>query len=374
MLSRPWASIDHAALRHNLEVARGHAPHSRVWAVIKANAYGHGMVQVARTLSGADGFAVARVEEGVHLREAGEAKPILVLEGAVFPEEVEVAVRHRLELALHRADQVGLLERAVPRNPIAVWVKVDTGMHRLGIPPEEVPALLERLSRCPNLARPPGLMTHLANADDPSDPLTERQCERLRALAPGGGLRLSIGNSAGIVACPASRTDWVRPGIMLYGASPVVGRSAAELGLKPVMTLTSRLIAVRRLRRGDSVGYSGTWTCPEDMPIGVVGIGYGDGYPRHAPTGTPVLIRGRRLPLVGRVSMDMLSIDLRGLSEARVGDQVTLWGVGLPAEEIAERSGTISYELFCRLTGRVRLEHLGMSSLQQQGPPRFAEG
>jgi len=373
MLSAPRALIDHAALRHNLEVARSRAPGSRVWAVVKANAYGHGMVQIAGSLTNADGFAVARVEEGLDLREAGVKRPILVLEGAVFQEEVELAARHDLEICLHGNEQLAMLERLASVRPIRVWIKVDTGMHRLGVPPWDVQPVMERLVRLRKIAELAGLMTHLANADDPSDPLSHRQCEGLRALAVGGDQPLSIGNSAGILTCPASRTHWVRPGIMLYGASPVTGWPAAELDLKPVMTLTTRLIAVKRLRRGDAVGYGGTWVCPEDMPVGVVGIGYGDGYPRHAPSDTPVLVRGHRVPLVGRVSMDMISVDLRGLPEARVGDPVTLWGEGLPVDEIAQRAGTISYELLCRITGRVRLDHAGYVPIREQISPNLGE-
>lgn len=361
MFTGPHALIDHAALRHNLGVVRRNAPGARVWAVVKADAYGHGLLPVAQSLTGADGLAVARVEEGIRLREAGLTLPVLVLEGAVFTDEVEAAGRHRLELALHQEEQAALLEQARPPRPLQVWIKVDTGMHRLGVDPGAVLGLLARLGRCPRVAPGIALMTHLANADDPADATSERQCERLRALAPAG-TTLSIGNSAGILAFPAARTDWVRPGIMLYGGSPLVGRGADQLDLRPVMTLTTRLIAVKRLRRGDAVGYGGTFVCPEDMAVGIAGIGYGDGYPRHAPGGTPVLLGGRRAPLVGRVSMDMLSIDLRGLPPARVGDPVTLWGEGLPVDEIAARAGTISYELLCRVTPRVHRDHLGVEA------------
>jgi len=353
----PLAVVDHSALRHNLAVVRHHAPDSRVWAVVKANAYGHGMVQAAATLTLADGLAVARVEEGARLREFGVVAPILVLEGVLDEQELAAAQEHRLELALHRQDQVALVERTSGAGRLPVWVKVDTGMHRLGFDPKEVPELLERLHANPRIDGPVGLMTHLANADDVQDPLTKLQCERLRELDPAERHELSIGNSAGLLAFPASRTHWVRPGIMLYGASPLIGRTAAELGLQPVMTLQTRLIAVRSLRRGDAIGYGGTYVCPEDMPVGVAAIGYGDGYPRHAPAGTPVLVGGRRAPLVGRVSMDMINIDLRSVSGAAVGDSVTLWGEGLPVDEIAERAGTISYELLCQVTARVRMEH-----------------
>jgi alanine racemase len=358
MLVGPWALIDHAALRANLAVARRHAPASRLWAVIKSNAYGHGMEQVAGALADADGFALARVSEAVRLREAGVRKPLLVLEGAVSREELEAADHHRLELAVHHQAQLALLEQSRIKGPLRLWLKVDTGMHRLGLRPDRVPDLLDRLSGDHRIAAPIGLMTHLANADDPADPLAVRQCGRLVELALGGTLPLSIGNSAGILAFPESRTDWVRPGIMLYGGSPFSRRSAADLGLQPVMTLRSRLIAVNQLARGDAVGYGGTYVCPEPMPVGVVGIGYGDGYPRQAPAGTPVVIRGREVPLVGRVSMDLITVDLRTLPEAAVGDEVTLWGQGLPVDRIAERAGTISYELLCRVTTRVRFEHL----------------
>jgi alanine racemase len=361
MLAGPRALIDHAALRANLAVARRHAPLSRIWAVIKAGAYGHGMEQVAAALVGADGFALARVAEAVRLREAGVDKPLLVMEGAVSTEELAAVDHYRLELAVHREEQVALLDGCQLTHLLRLWLKVDTGMHRLGLLPEAVPALLERLAGDGRIARPIGLMTHLANADDTEDPLTLRQCGRIADLACGRPVPLSIGNSAGILAFPPARTEWVRPGIMLYGASPLIGRAASDLGLCPVMTLQSDLIAVKHLQAGDAVGYGGTYVCPEAMRVGVVGIGYGDGYPRQAPSGTPVLIRGREAPIVGRVSMDMISVDLRGVPEAVVGDPVTLWGAGLPVERIAERARTIPYELLCRVTARVRREHLTMA-------------
>jgi alanine racemase len=297
------------------------------------------------------------VEEGLRLRAAGVTKPLLVFAGALVPEEVDAAAYHRMELALHQEGQMALLEKTRLSRPLRVWVKVDTGMHRLGFHPEAVPDVLERLGACAGVGAPVGLMTHLANADDPQDPLSDLQCARLRALARPGQ-PLSIGNSGGILAFPGARSDWIRPGIMLYGASPFMGRNASALGLEPVMTLKTRLIAVRRLRQGHRVGYGGAYRCPEDMLVGVAAVGYGDGYPRHAPTGTPVLVNGERAALVGRVSMDSLSIDLRGVVGACVGDEVTLWGQGLPAEEIAEKAATISYELFCGVKARVRREHL----------------
>jgi alanine racemase len=361
MATGPRARIDLAALTHNLGIARRFAPGSRVWAVIKADAYGHGMAAAARALHGADGLAVARVAEAVVLREAGIDRPLLVLEGVGARTEIGPAARHRIQLAVHWEGQVAWVEERVEpagHEPLGLWVKVDTGMHRLGLHPESVPAVLARLDACPAV-RVLGLMTHLANADSPEDALSASQCRRLQDLAAGRGLALSIGNSAGVLAVAASRTDWVRPGIMLYGASPLPRHSAADLGLRPVMTLGTKLIAVQHLRRGDAIGYGGTWRCPEDMPVGVAAVGYADGYPRHAPPGTPVLVRGHRCPLVGRVSMDMINLDLRPLPDARPGDPVTLWGEGLSVEEVADRAGTISYELLCRVTPRVPREQVG---------------
>ena len=356
----PWAGIDLAALVHNLGVVRRHAPQSRVWAVVKADAYGHGMLTVARGLQGADGLAVARVAEALDLRRGGIDRPLLVIEGAGSPEELRAAGGLGVQLVIHREGQVPWLEEGgLPDGPepLGLWVKVDTGMHRLGLEPGAVTRMLARLGACRGV-RVLGIMTHLANADTPEDPLCEAQCAALRRLGAETGLPLSIGNSAGVLAVAASRTDWVRPGIMLYGASPLSGRSAAELGLRPVMTLGTQLIAVQRLRCGDAIGYGGTWSCPEDMPVGIAAIGYGDGYPRHAQAGTPVLVRGVSCPLVGRVSMDTIHLDLRPLPDARPGDQVTLWGQGLPVEEVARRAGTIPYELLCRVSARVPREEM----------------
>ena len=348
----PRALIDLAALRHNLGVVRRRAPASRIWAVIKADAYGHGLERAAAALAEADGFAVARVEEALRLRAAGVAQPILVLTGAISQEETAAAQAHRLDLALHQGEQMTWLEALSPGFPLRVWIKVDTGMHRLGLDPTEVAAIQQRLAACPRVAPVPGLMTHLANADDPEDPLTDRQCQRLRALARPDQA-LNIGNSGGLLAFPAARTAWVRPGIMLYGGSPFASLSAGALGLEPVMTLNTQISAVHHFHAGDRIGYSGTFVCPEDMPIGVAAIGYGDGYPRHAPTGTPVLVGSRRVALIGRVSMDSISLDLRQAPGTQPGDEVILWGRGLPVEEIALAAGTINYELLCGLTTRV---------------------
>jgi alanine racemase len=374
MSAGPRAYIDLAALRHNLAVVRARAPASRVWAVIKADAYGHGAAQAAAALASADGFALARVDEALALRRLGVHKPLLVMEGFADGDELSAAVGAGLTLALHDAWQIALLEERIgrlsPSPPLRLWLKVDTGMGRLGIQPDAAAAAADRLRALAPSVELTGLMSHLANADDPDHGLTAVQCATARALAAALTLPLSIGNSAGILAHAAARTDWVRPGIMLYGGSPMLAQTAAELGLRPVMTLTSRLIAVRRLQAGAAVGYGSTYVCPEAMPVGVVAIGYGDGYPRHAPGGTPVLIRGRRVPLIGRVSMDMISVDLRGVPEAAAGDAVTLWGEGLPVEEIAGLVGTINYELLCRLSRRVRVVHCDGGDRAAETPGR----
>ncbi|MCF7977509.1 MAG: alanine racemase [Chromatiaceae bacterium] len=369
MIVGPVAQIDLQALRHNLAICRAVAPTSRVWAVIKANAYGHGMGQCAAALDAADGFALARVEEALLLRATGVSKPLLVMEGIANEAEASAVLPMQVELVVHATRHLDLilneLETSPQSRPQRIWLKLDTGMGRLGLQPQEAVALIERLralpSRLAEALELAGIMTHLANADDPSHAMTDRQCEQARALAERFDLPLSIGNSAGILAHPAARSDWVRPGIMLYGGSPLLNRSAAALDLRPVMTLSSPLIAVREFKAGTPIGYGSTYRCPEAMRVGVVAIGYGDGYPRHAPMGTPVLVRGQRAELLGRVSMDMISIDLRPIPEAEVGDSVTLWGQGLPVEQVAEQVGTINYELLCRLSPRVRVVH-------EQGP------
>ncbi len=355
----PHALIDLSALRHNLLRVRSAAPASRVLAVIKANAYGHGIVRIARALEEADALAVARISEAIQLRREGIEKPLVVLEGCCDSEELSAASRYGLELLIHRPGQIDLLEQQSLKKPVTCWLKADTGMHRLGFPIEAVERAWQRLNGCASVVGGVRLMTHLANADDLRDETTDRQLQRFRALAARLGVETSIANSAGILGWPPSHTEWVRPGIMLYGASPFLHGHAKEDGLLPVMTLRSRLIAVNRHFKGEGIGYGGSWICPEEMDVGVVAIGYGDGYPRHAPFGTPVLLNGQRVLLVGRVSMDMITVDLRSQPQARVGDRVVLWGAGLPVEEIAEAAATIPYQLFCGVTRRVELVDVG---------------
>lgn len=348
------AEIDLTALRHNLAVVRRQAPDSRIMAVVKSQAYGHGEGAVARALEpGVDALAVARVEEGVALRELGIGWPLVVLEGPQMREHLDLARRHELQLALHDMQQLDLLRGDMSPGQLYCWLKIDTGMHRLGFAPEEVQARLEDLQALQQV-RLVGVMTHLANADATDDPATQRQLEAMTRATAGLDLPGSIANSAGILGWPDTHADWVRPGLMLYGASPLQGRSAAELGLRPVMTLSAPLVAVKDIRAGARVGYGGTWSAPEDMTLGVVGIGYGDGYPRHIRGGAQVSVRGQSAAVVGRVSMDMITIDLRGILGARIGERVLLWGEGLPVEELAAACDTIPYTLLCGVTARVQ--------------------
>ncbi len=347
------ARIDLAALRHNLRRVREAAAGKHIMAIIKADAYGHGLLRIARALSpGVDGLGVARLEEAVRLRDAGITHPITLLEGFLEAAELAVISERRLNVVVHRSDQIAILAQTSLAQPLGVWLKVDTGMHRLGIAPAEAESAWRRLQSCP-AAEPLGLMTHLANADDRSDAYTLQQLQCFNQATAAISAPRSIANSAGILGWPASHADSVRPGVMLYGVSPFSGGIGEQEKLQPVMTLCSRLIAVNSLHKGDAVGYGGSWVCPEDMPVGVVAAGYGDGYPRHAESGTPLLVNGRRVPLIGRVSMDMITVDLRSQPQARVGDPVVLWGKGLPVEEIARYASTIPYELLCGVARRV---------------------
>jgi alanine racemase len=350
------ATVDAAALRHNLARVRATAPGARVMAVIKANAYGHGLVPAARALGLTDGYAVARLEEGLALRAAGLANPVLLLEGVFSPGQLAVAAQQRFDIMVHSFEQLELLEGRGDGGPLSAWLKVDTGMNRLGFRVEQFAAAWERLRRVPNVTPDPTLVTHLACADEVDDPRTSSQLRTFEELTAGRGGARSIANSAGLFAWPASRADWVRPGIALYGVSPFPAGTGRELGLRPAMTLRTQVIAVREVRPGETVGYGGTWRASRPTRIAVIAAGYGDGYPRGVGSGTPVLVGGHRAHVVGRVSMDMLTVDVTSLPGVVPGDEVVLWGEGLPVEEIALHAGTIPYELICGVSQRVHLE------------------
>lgn len=347
------ARIDLAAIRHNLARTRALAPKSRIACVVKADAYGHGLSRVCGALESADILAVATTGEGFTCRQHGWRGRLLLLEGPGNRDELEDIIALDAEMVVHHAAQLDLLRQHAGRVRRALWLKIDTGMHRLGFPAEsavQVHAELEQMRG----AEPTVLMTHFACADDAGNGLTARQIERFENATRGLAGPVSMANSSGILNFPVSQRDYVRPGIMLYGISPCQRRTAAEIGLKPAMTLQCDLIAINTVRAGESIGYGAAFTCPRDMRIGVGAIGYGDGYPRHARNGTPVLLNGRRAQIVGRVSMDMITIDLSGHDDARVGDRVVLWGEGLPVEDVAPWADAIPYQLICGVTARVR--------------------
>jgi alanine racemase len=351
------AEVSAAALRHNLARIREAAPASRVMAVVKANAYGHGLVQVAGCLAGADAFGVARLSEALALRAAAIKQPVVLLEGLFDARQLEEAAQHDLELVVHCQEQVALLEQpqAAGGHGFVVWLKIDTGMNRLGFRSDEVEAVLARLAALGPRVRELRVMTHFARADEPEHPATLRQQQDFHRLTGARSWQRSLCNSAGLFAHPQAHAEWVRPGIALYGVSPFAKRLGSELGLMPAMRLVSTVIAVRRVLAGEGVGYGGAWRAPRDTRVAIVAAGYGDGLPRALPFGTPVLLRGERVGIVGRVSMDMLAVDVGELPEVRVGDPAILWGPELPVEEIAAHAGTIPYELLCGVSQRVPL-------------------
>ena len=355
-MSRPaQITIDLSALRHNYQQVKLHAPKARVIAMVKSNGYGHGITGVSQALPFADAFGVACIEEGLLLRAAKVKNPIVLMEGLFETSELDQAAEHNFTLVIHHMSQVEMLEKYQHASPFSVWLKIDTGMHRLGFSPEEGIIDYSRLMLCPAVKKPIGLMTHFAEADSQERTYTLKQIELFDKITSTLAGPKSLANSAGIIAWPSAHGDWVRPGIMLYGVSPFTGHRGAEHNLQPVMSLGSKLISIHRVSKGERVGYGGTWETPEDMVVGIVGIGYGDGYPWRAKNGIPVLVNGRPCPLVGQIAMDMLAVDLRTQPDANVGDPVLLWGPGLPVELIAEQSGTSPYELLTRITQRVRV-------------------
>lgn len=355
MTPAAYAVLNLDAVQHNLSKVRNCAPGAKVMAVIKANGYGHGLLRIAEALQHVDAFAVARVDEGIRLRKAGFKNRIAVLEGFTCAEELDELLHYQLDAVVHSLIQLEILEAGTQPSACAVWLKLDTGMNRLGFNTKEFSSVYQRLNQCPLVKQPINLMTHFACADDFSDDKTQKQISLFNEAVADLSGECSMANSAGILGWEQSLSDWVRPGIMLYGISPFPDSIGRQLGLRPVMELHSRLIAVKQITASDTVGYGGSWICEKPTTLGIVAIGYGDGYPRYAKVGTPVLVNGQRVPLIGRVSMDMMTVDLGTETYAKPGDPVILWGDDLPVEEIACWADTIPYTLVCGVTQRVQL-------------------
>ena len=350
------ATIDLSAIRHNYALAKSCAPGRQAFAVVKANAYGHGAREVVSALPDADGFIVACLEEAGEVRGLHGKARLLLLQGCFEPAEYRMAAQLALDVVVQSAEQAEALLGSALVRPLNVWLKLDSGMHRLGFSAADLRAWHARLAGAEQVAEL-NLLSHFACADLPEHPLNAVQLAVFGGLDDLSFARRSLANSAAILTRPEAHRDWLRPGIMLYGASPFADRPAAQLGLKPAMTLSGSLIAVREVPAGESVGYGASWVAERPTRIGTISCGYADGYPRCAPAGTPVLVGGRRVPLVGRVSMDMLTVDLSAVPEAQVGTPVELWGAQLPVDEVAAACGTIGYELLSKVTARVPRRH-----------------
>lgn len=352
----PVARINLAALRHNLHRVKQFAPHSRVMSVIKADAYGHGVLSVATALKDSDAFAVARLSEGVTLREQGIDKPIVLLEGVNSEAEFVMAAHYQLSPVIHLHSQIALLQSITLPRPLNFnWLMIDSGMHRLGIRPEQGLTALNELQHCKNIDGEIGLMSHFANSDLVGDSRNQAQLDAMLSLKQSSGLALCLANSAAVISLSESHQDWVRPGLMLYGISPFADNNADAFDLQPVMQLSSRLIAVYQIEAGEEVGYGGDWVAEQTTRVGVVSIGYGDGYSRHLSNKAEVLIHQQSVPVIGRVSMDTICLNLNDVAQAQVGDEVILWGEqNLPVELLAHRAQTIPYELVTVICPRVQ--------------------
>lgn len=362
------AVIDSQALLENCQQIKSFAPNSKILAVLKANAYGHGLERIAKLLdenNSADAFGVARLDEALLLRAAGIVQPILLLEGVFNPVDLPVVAINDLQLVVHDKKQldtiINMSAKKLLHKQLKVWLKIDTGMHRLGIEASDFDCFYQRLQNSKNVQTPIVLMSHLACADDQNNQTTTQQLAKFEQLTQHLNEPKSCANSAGICAWQASHYDWLRPGLMLYGVSPLLNadnnqqNNAHALAIKPVMTLQASLIATRQINAGEKVGYGANWQALKKTTIGVIAIGYGDGYPRHAENNTPVLINNRIVPLIGRVAMDMITVDLGIQAEDKLGDIATLWGKGLPVEVIARHATTIPYELLCNIMSRVQI-------------------
>ncbi|RUO76894.1 alanine racemase [Idiomarina tyrosinivorans] len=357
-----WAEIDIAALNRNVQRLQERAPASQILAILKANAYGHGLIEIAKHIQGVGAIGVARVGEAMRLRENGCQLPIVLLEGFFSATELPLLAEYQLQPVIHQQQQLQQFLGYRFNTNIPVWLKVDSGMHRIGLDPEFAAQAYQSLCEHPDVAEAPVIMSHFACADEANHPLNMKQQQVMQTLASLSPVR-SFANSAAIVNFPAWQQQWVRPGLLMYGVSPIRSESSESLGVTPVMTLKASIISVRSVKQGESVGYGSAWTASRDTQVGIVAIGYGDGYPRHAPNGTPVLINGHRYGLAGRVSMDMLAVELGPGSAVKVGDTAILWGKDeasqqqLSVDDIAAAAGTISYELLCNMAQRVEYDY-----------------
>lgn len=353
-MARPtYLEIDLGAFEQNIQTVRRYAPKSKIIAMVKANAYGHGLARVVTKMTSVDAFGVCCIEEALAIREVETEKPVILMEGVFTADELQHAVEKQFDIVVHHKQQIDMLATFETQKPIQVWLKINTGMNRLGIPPELTLRYWDALKSMPSVNENIRLMTHFAVADEVEKASTSEQIKVFKNATESLSAERSLANSAAVMAHPVSHADWVRPGIMLYGISPFSEEIGSSQGLKPAMRVVSELMAIQHCHKGDAIAYGGTWVCPEDMPVGVIAIGYGDGYPRHATPGTPVWVGGKKVPLIGRVSMDMLTVDLRDHPDAQIGDKVILWGPENPIETVAKHAGTIAYELACNITNRL---------------------
>lgn len=364
MNSTAIAKISLNALMHNLSLLRERMPNQKILAMVKSNAYGHGLVHAAKALSGADAFGIATISEALTLRAAAIKTDLVVMRGFTTDAELGLFLNDSsLFACIHDEGQVALLEEkkaAYQGEKLSIWLKVDTGMHRLGFSAEQFPSIYRRLMALPFIVKPFVIFSHLADADNEEATFTNQQIALFDTLVKSHAEEKSLLNSAGILAHANAHYDWIRPGLILYGVSPFLPDSGYEIlakDFKSAMRLESKLIAIKSIKAGEKIGYSCTYTAPSDMKIAIVGMGYGDGYPRHAQSGTPVLIRGQRCPIVGRISMDMMTVDVSHLALVALDDTVVLWGDDLPAAEIAAYVDTVAHELLCHLSGRVQMEY-----------------
>ncbi len=353
-----FARINLAHLKHNLAAVRKVANQSKIMAVVKADAYGHGMLKVCNSLQDVDAFSVAYVNEALELRESGIQQPIVALQGFSSVEDLQNAVKQNIQVVIHHQEQLNILQRFPAPTKLDVFVKLDTGMHRLGFVPSEFSTVLGQVQLLLSNESKISFMTHLACADEVDNPATRAQLQQFDLAVEDKSGEQTIANSAGIIAWPECHRDWVRPGLVLYGVNPIEQQAAStSIDLRAVMSLYAPLISVKNCKKGEKIGYGGDFSCPSDMVIGIIAIGYADGYPRHLKHAPDVSVGGRRVTVVGRVSMDMIAVDLTS-TEARIGEIVELWGETVSVAEVAKHAETISYELLCAAGNAVEKKYI----------------